>query len=149
MLKLRALPDNEENTLTWCGGVTLITWLACFFKEGDVRIVLAMADTCGQILLGSGLTVLSHPLMYIKVLVQVRSTLKWQLYRVYSCTCAAIGSFTCSYDSMLTLALSFNKDKDYGDCLMHVTTFPLEIGASFFNKTFVWWDKCVQFVTCF
>uniref|UniRef100_A0A3P8Z3F6 Mitochondrial carrier homolog 2 n=1 Tax=Esox lucius TaxID=8010 RepID=A0A3P8Z3F6_ESOLU len=30
-----------------------------------------MADTCGQILLGSGLTVLSHPLMYIKVLVQV------------------------------------------------------------------------------
>ncbi|MBN3303731.1 MTCH2 protein, partial [Amia calva] len=30
-----------------------------------------MADTCGQIALGSGLTVLSHPLMYIKVLVQV------------------------------------------------------------------------------
>uniref|UniRef100_A0A671LZC6 Mitochondrial carrier homolog 2-like n=1 Tax=Sinocyclocheilus anshuiensis TaxID=1608454 RepID=A0A671LZC6_9TELE len=30
-----------------------------------------MADTCGQVLLGSGLTVLSHPLMYIKVLVQV------------------------------------------------------------------------------
>ncbi|XP_029353599.1 mitochondrial carrier homolog 2 isoform X4 [Echeneis naucrates] len=30
-----------------------------------------MADTCGQILLGSGLTVLSHPLMYIKVLIQV------------------------------------------------------------------------------
>ncbi|KAF4094439.1 hypothetical protein AMELA_G00014980 [Ameiurus melas] len=30
-----------------------------------------MAETCGQILLGSGLTVLSHPLMYIKVLVQV------------------------------------------------------------------------------
>uniref|UniRef100_A0A667X4K9 Mitochondrial carrier homolog 2 n=1 Tax=Myripristis murdjan TaxID=586833 RepID=A0A667X4K9_9TELE len=30
-----------------------------------------MADTCGQIVLGSGLTVLSHPLMYIKVLVQV------------------------------------------------------------------------------
>lgn len=31
-----------------------------------------MADTCGQVLLGSGLTVLSHPLMYIKVLIQVR-----------------------------------------------------------------------------
>ncbi|XP_026988848.1 mitochondrial carrier homolog 2 [Tachysurus fulvidraco] len=30
-----------------------------------------MAETCGQVLLGSGLTVLSHPLMYIKVLVQV------------------------------------------------------------------------------
>uniref|UniRef100_A0A8C1BFW6 Mitochondrial carrier homolog 2 n=2 Tax=Cyprinus carpio TaxID=7962 RepID=A0A8C1BFW6_CYPCA len=30
-----------------------------------------MAETCGQVLLGSGLTILSHPLMYIKVLVQV------------------------------------------------------------------------------
>ncbi|XP_076598756.1 mitochondrial carrier homolog 2 isoform X2 [Chaetodon auriga] len=30
-----------------------------------------MADTCGQVLLGSGLTVLSHPLMYIKVLIQI------------------------------------------------------------------------------
>ncbi|KAL4622894.1 hypothetical protein GN956_G20291 [Arapaima gigas] len=30
-----------------------------------------MADTCGQVLLGTGLTVLSHPLMYIKVLMQV------------------------------------------------------------------------------
>ncbi|KAM9318329.1 mitochondrial carrier homolog 2 [Pholidichthys leucotaenia] len=30
-----------------------------------------MAETCGQVLLGSGLTVLSHPLMYIKVLIQV------------------------------------------------------------------------------
>uniref|UniRef100_A0A674P118 Mitochondrial carrier homolog 2 n=1 Tax=Takifugu rubripes TaxID=31033 RepID=A0A674P118_TAKRU len=30
-----------------------------------------MADTCVQVLLGSGLTVLSHPLMYIKVLIQV------------------------------------------------------------------------------
>ncbi|NP_001187386.1 mitochondrial carrier homolog 2 [Ictalurus punctatus] len=30
-----------------------------------------MAETCGQVLLGSGLTALSHPLMYIKVLVQV------------------------------------------------------------------------------
>uniref|UniRef100_A0A3Q0S1E0 Mitochondrial carrier homolog 2 n=1 Tax=Amphilophus citrinellus TaxID=61819 RepID=A0A3Q0S1E0_AMPCI len=30
-----------------------------------------MADMCGQVLLGSGLTVLSHPLMYIKVLIQV------------------------------------------------------------------------------
>ncbi|XP_006804235.1 mitochondrial carrier homolog 2 [Neolamprologus brichardi] len=30
-----------------------------------------MADVCGQVLLGSGLTVLSHPLMYIKVLIQV------------------------------------------------------------------------------
>uniref|UniRef100_A0A3B3SUG6 Mitochondrial carrier homolog 2 n=1 Tax=Paramormyrops kingsleyae TaxID=1676925 RepID=A0A3B3SUG6_9TELE len=30
-----------------------------------------MADTCGQVVLGTGLTVLSHPLMYIKVLVQV------------------------------------------------------------------------------
>ncbi|XP_051919978.1 mitochondrial carrier homolog 2 isoform X2 [Hippocampus zosterae] len=30
-----------------------------------------MADTCSQVILGSGLTVLSHPLMYIKVLVQV------------------------------------------------------------------------------
>lgn len=34
-----------------------------------------MADTCGQVLLGTGLTVLSHPLMYIKVLVQVRPCL--------------------------------------------------------------------------
>lgn len=33
-----------------------------------------MADTCGQVLLGSGLTVLSHPLMYIKVLIQVKHT---------------------------------------------------------------------------
>lgn len=30
-----------------------------------------MADTGGQIVLGTGLTVLSHPLMYVKVLVQV------------------------------------------------------------------------------
>ncbi|PWA32801.1 mitochondrial carrier homolog 2 [Gambusia affinis] len=30
-----------------------------------------MADACGQVLLGSGLTVLSHPVMYIKVLIQV------------------------------------------------------------------------------
>uniref|UniRef100_A0A669BPP2 Mitochondrial carrier homolog 2 n=1 Tax=Oreochromis niloticus TaxID=8128 RepID=A0A669BPP2_ORENI len=30
-----------------------------------------MAEVCGQVLLGSGLTVLSHPLMYIKVLIQV------------------------------------------------------------------------------
>ncbi|CAF96469.1 unnamed protein product, partial [Tetraodon nigroviridis] len=30
-----------------------------------------MADTCVQALLGSGLTVLSHPLVYIKVLIQV------------------------------------------------------------------------------
>uniref|UniRef100_A0A3Q3AKM5 Mitochondrial carrier homolog 2 n=1 Tax=Kryptolebias marmoratus TaxID=37003 RepID=A0A3Q3AKM5_KRYMA len=30
-----------------------------------------MADTCGQVLLGSGLTIISHPLMYIKVLIQV------------------------------------------------------------------------------
>ncbi|KAM4720761.1 mitochondrial carrier homolog 2 [Rhinophrynus dorsalis] len=30
-----------------------------------------MADTASQLLLGSGLTVLSHPLMYVKVLVQV------------------------------------------------------------------------------
>ncbi|XP_078529259.1 mitochondrial carrier homolog 2 isoform X1 [Lissotriton helveticus] len=30
-----------------------------------------MADTFSQVLLGSGLTVLSHPLMYVKVLVQV------------------------------------------------------------------------------
>ncbi|KAM4617833.1 mitochondrial carrier homolog 2 [Discoglossus pictus] len=30
-----------------------------------------MADTASQVLLGSGLTVLSHPLMYVKVLVQV------------------------------------------------------------------------------
>ncbi|XP_039610139.1 mitochondrial carrier homolog 2 [Polypterus senegalus] len=30
-----------------------------------------MADAYGQLILGSGLTVLSHPLMYIKVLVQV------------------------------------------------------------------------------
>lgn len=35
-------------------------------------VYLKMADTCGQVLLGSGLTVLSHPLMYIKVLIQVR-----------------------------------------------------------------------------
>lgn len=40
-----------------------------------------MADTCGQVLLGSGLTVLSHPLMYIKVLVQVR--LYYQDFGVY------------------------------------------------------------------
>lgn len=33
-----------------------------------------MADTCGQVVLGSGLTVLSHPLMYIKVLIQVKHT---------------------------------------------------------------------------
>ena len=38
-------------------------------RGGETSVV--MADTCGQILLGSGLTVLSHPLMYIKVLVQV------------------------------------------------------------------------------
>ncbi|KAM8940526.1 mitochondrial carrier homolog 2 isoform 1-T1 [Pelodytes ibericus] len=30
-----------------------------------------MADTASQVLLGSGLTVLSHPLMYVKMLVQV------------------------------------------------------------------------------
>ncbi|MEE6499202.1 hypothetical protein FKM82_003353 [Ascaphus truei] len=30
-----------------------------------------MADTASQVLLGSGLTVLSHPLMYVKLLVQV------------------------------------------------------------------------------
>ncbi|XP_062247142.1 mitochondrial carrier homolog 2 [Platichthys flesus] len=30
-----------------------------------------MADTCGQVLLGSGFTILSQPLMYIKVLIQV------------------------------------------------------------------------------
>uniref|UniRef100_A0A3Q2QZA3 Mitochondrial carrier homolog 2 n=1 Tax=Fundulus heteroclitus TaxID=8078 RepID=A0A3Q2QZA3_FUNHE len=30
-----------------------------------------MADTFGQVVLGAGLTVLSHPLMYIKVLIQV------------------------------------------------------------------------------
>lgn len=35
-------------------------------------VSLKMADTCGQVLLGTGLTVLSHPLMYIKVLIQVR-----------------------------------------------------------------------------
>uniref|UniRef100_A0AAY4D8M0 Mitochondrial carrier homolog 2 n=1 Tax=Denticeps clupeoides TaxID=299321 RepID=A0AAY4D8M0_9TELE len=29
-----------------------------------------MADTCAQVLLGTGLTVLSHPILYIKVLVQ-------------------------------------------------------------------------------
>lgn len=43
-----------------------------------------MADVCGQVLLGSGLTVLSHPLMYIKVLIQVSGTcpvvaLTWRL----------------------------------------------------------------------
>lgn len=37
-----------------------------------------MADMCGQVLLGSGLTVLSHPLMYIKVLIQVRN--KHEIY---------------------------------------------------------------------
>lgn len=31
-----------------------------------------MADSASQVLLGSGLTVLSQPLMYVKVLVQVR-----------------------------------------------------------------------------
>lgn len=31
-----------------------------------------MAETVPQVLLGSGLTVLSQPLMYVKVLVQVR-----------------------------------------------------------------------------
>lgn len=31
-----------------------------------------MADAASQVLLGSGLTVLSQPLMYVKVLVQVR-----------------------------------------------------------------------------
>ncbi|KAF7687875.1 mitochondrial carrier homolog 2 [Silurus meridionalis] len=44
-----------------------------------------MAETCGQVLLGSGLTVLSHPLMYIKILVQVGHeplppTLGWNLF---------------------------------------------------------------------
>lgn len=38
----------------------------------SVYVSPKMADTCGQVLLGSGLTVLSHPLMYIKVLIQVR-----------------------------------------------------------------------------
>lgn len=32
-----------------------------------------MADASSQVLLGSGLTVLSQPLMYVKVLVQVRA----------------------------------------------------------------------------
>lgn len=32
-----------------------------------------MADAASQVLLGSGLTVLSQPLMYVKVLVQVRA----------------------------------------------------------------------------
>lgn len=35
-------------------------------------VALKMADTYSQVILGSGLIVLSHPLMYIKVLVQVR-----------------------------------------------------------------------------
>lgn len=42
---------------------------------GELPVSIAspkMADVCGQVLLGSGLTVLSHPLMYIKVLIQVR-----------------------------------------------------------------------------
>lgn len=33
----------------------------------------SMADEASQVLLGSGLTVLSQPLMYVKVLVQVRA----------------------------------------------------------------------------
>lgn len=31
-----------------------------------------MADAASQVLLGSGLTILSQPLMYVKVLIQVR-----------------------------------------------------------------------------
>lgn len=37
-----------------------------------------MADTCVQVLLGSGLTVLSHPLVYIKVLIQVSHNMLWK-----------------------------------------------------------------------
>lgn len=37
-----------------------------------------MADTCVQVLLGSGLTVLSHPLVYIKVLIQVSDNMLWK-----------------------------------------------------------------------
>lgn len=37
-----------------------------------------MADTCFQVFLGSGLTVLSHPLVYIKVLIQVSENMFWK-----------------------------------------------------------------------
>lgn len=63
-----------------------------------------MADTCGQVLLGSGLTVLSHPLMYIKVLVQVGLTQYAQNNSIcMSGTAHAL--LSSSFDSMLiTLA---------------------------------------------
>lgn len=48
-------------------------------KEGEV----IMAEACGQVLLGSGLTVLSHPLMYIKVLVQVSGFVAYLLKVFY------------------------------------------------------------------
>lgn len=52
--------DDESSLLPVSGG------------EHWAESSAVMADTCGQIVLGTGLTVLSHPLMYIKVLVQVR-----------------------------------------------------------------------------
>lgn len=58
-----------------------------------------MADTCGQVLLGSGLTVLSHPLMYIKVLIQVRG----DVFRQALGTCSGSGScFTRAPHSVQT-----------------------------------------------
>ena len=52
-----------------------------------------MADTCGQVLLGSGLTVLSHPLMYIKVLIQVRGEGSVQTLGGVSALGAALDTF--------------------------------------------------------
>lgn len=60
-----------------------IRWQYCFPRtlsqrqkeKGELPVSTVspkMAEVCGQVLLGSGLTVLSHPLMYIKVLIQVR-----------------------------------------------------------------------------
>uniref|UniRef100_A0A669CDR9 Mitochondrial carrier homolog 2 n=2 Tax=Oreochromis niloticus TaxID=8128 RepID=A0A669CDR9_ORENI len=59
-----------------------IRWQYCFPRtlsqrqkeKGELPVSTVspkMAEVCGQVLLGSGLTVLSHPLMYIKVLIQV------------------------------------------------------------------------------
>lgn len=60
---------TEQNTVgaVW-RKITANNFLPGFY------VSLKMADTCGQVVLGSGLTVLSHPLMYIKVLIQVKRT---------------------------------------------------------------------------
>ncbi|CAB1339616.1 unnamed protein product, partial [Coregonus sp. 'balchen'] len=73
---LKSWPKSSEESAA-CevrGGLFCVIFLPLFPAGGRRRILSVcsiMADTCGQVLLGSGLTVLSHPLMYIKVLVQV------------------------------------------------------------------------------